>query len=324
MSKNNRENELDIIEEEKEEEDRLELELHDYEKKTKPPMAIWKIVLIMFSVLIVSAGISVGIAAILNSQFPDSIQDFTEWVSIFLMLFGGMTVIAGGITGFWGGQRNIPLRLVNPQDATVVGKGVIITGYTIEECLDDEIELTVYSTDEKVLFEALIPVDDNGVFAVELEDELGIEEKSRSIIIESWMVSRESTKLKVFLREEKLEKMNVASKGFTFGSLHIFPKIYEDFEDSVKVLFDPKRKEKGVIEKIEIREERSSSAILTRSVEGTEDSDKYVPFSFEKIGEMRTNALYFDQKRKRRHLLAFLFFGMALLFFLFPLIEAFL
>ena len=59
--------------------DMLQLELHKEEKKTKAPMAMSKLVLIFASVLIVSVGLAVGIAKIIDvSSSPDDLRDFSE------------------------------------------------------------------------------------------------------------------------------------------------------------------------------------------------------------------------------------------------------
>ncbi|MCK5298479.1 MAG: hypothetical protein KAJ76_06205, partial [Candidatus Heimdallarchaeota archaeon] len=50
--------------------------------------------------------------------------------------------------------------------------------------------------------------------------------------------------------------------------------------------------------------------------------DKFIPFSFEKISEMRQNALYFDIKRRRRVYYSLMFLVMAVLFGIYPLIDA--
>ena len=313
--------EEDIFEEAEEgKSDLLQLELHKEEKDTKPPAPLSRIILIALAVNIGTIGLAVGIGAILNYAFPDSLQNLSEWITIMLMLFGGMAIIAGGVAGFWGGQRNIPIRLVSPSDASVVGKGMLICGYIIEDCLDGEIELTIYrKKDMESIYEALIPVESSGVFKIELEEDLIDAEKTLHIVVEAWMVSIKAKRLRFAIREKKMENMNVISKGLKIGKVHFFPRIFVDFDDQAKVIYDPKRREKGVIENVTTSDGKQTNIFFPEK----SSDEKYVPFSFERVEKMRTNALYFDIKRSRRIFFSLMFFVMGLLYFVYPLITAF-
>lgn len=314
-------NEEDIFEEAEEgKSDLLQLELHKEEKDTKPPAPISRIVLIALAINIGTIGLAVGIGAILNFAFPDSLQNLSEWIVIMLMMFGGMAIIAGGVSGFWGGQRNIPIRLVSPSDASVVGKGMLICGYTIEDCLDGEIELTIYrKKDMETIYEGLIQVEPSGVFKIELDEDIVETEKTIHIVVEAWMVSVKAKKLRFVLREKKLENMNVISEGIKIGELHFFPRIYVDFDDQAKVIYDPKRREKGVIENVTTSDGKQTNIFFPDK----SSDEKYVPFSFERVEKMRTNALYFDIKRSRRIFFSLMLFVMGVVYFIFPLISAF-
>ena len=118
--------------------DMLQLELHKEEKKTKAPMPMSRLIVIFACILVVSAGLAIGIAKIIDANSSDDLRNFSEWIVIMLMVLGGGAIFAASITGVWGGQRNIPIRMVSPSNSSVVGKGVMITGYVIEECMDNE------------------------------------------------------------------------------------------------------------------------------------------------------------------------------------------
>lgn len=311
----------DIFEDAKEgKSDLLELELHKEEKDTKPPAPLSRVILIFTLVTIVSIGLAFGISAIIRALIPDSFQDYFEWVSILLMMFGGLAIISGGIAGFWGGQRNIPIRLVSPSDASVVGKGLLICGYIIEDCLDGEIELTIYrKKDMEVIFESIIPVQGSGIFYTELDNDFSEEEKTTHLVVEAWMVSTKAKKIKFAIREKKLENMNLISEGLKIGTIYFFSRIYQDFDDKAKIIFDPKRKEKGVIENVTSGDGKTTNIFFPSK----SSDEKYVPFSIERVEKMRTNAFYFDIKRSRRVAFSLVFFLMGLAFFIFPLINAF-
>ena len=143
--------------------DELVLEILKTERKTKPPITMTKFILIFLGVFVISYGIAVGIARIIFIS-ASSGQTFVDWITIMLMILGGLAVFAGGITGVWGGQRNIPIRVISPGDSTVIGKGIIVTGYVIEDCLDNEIELTIYDNDKEIIHEELVEITEDGLF----------------------------------------------------------------------------------------------------------------------------------------------------------------
>jgi hypothetical protein len=298
--------------------DELELEIFKEEKKTKPPLPISRIVLIFVAILVGTSGLSIGIAALI-ARYGNSIYAFYELVSIMFMVFAGLVIIASGISGFWGGQRNIPIRLVSPADASVVGRGLIICGYVIEDCMDNEIELTIFDKEEEeALLVRLLPINEEGLFYTEL-DSLSEEKKTTQHVVEAWMVSVKSKERKILVREKKLDQMNVANKGLKIGKWHLFPRIYKDFADKVKIIFDPKRKEKGMIENVNVDGKRVTNIFFPSK----SDDEEYVPFSFEKIAEMKQNAYYFDVRRSRRTLLSLLFFLTGLAYFIYPIITIF-
>ncbi|NHK31831.1 MAG: hypothetical protein FK730_10800 [Asgard group archaeon] len=299
--------------------DELVLEIIKTERKTKAPMAMSKFILIFVGVFVISYGIAIAIARIIFSA-SSSGQSFAEWITIMLMILGGLAIFAGGITGVWGGQRNIPIRVISPGDSTVIGKGIIVTGYVIEDCLDNEIELTVYDNDKEVIHEELVKVTEEGLFYTKLEDIFNEYKKSIHIVLETWMVSSKSKKLRFLVKEKKYDELNIAKPGSKLGKFYLFPTIYKDFSDKVKVIFDPKRKEKGFIENVKINERRSTNIFFP---EKKVDDDKYVPFSFEKVAEMRQNAYYFDLNRRRRLYYGLIFFIMSLAYFLYPFIDIF-
>ncbi|MBD3193152.1 MAG: hypothetical protein GF308_21140 [Candidatus Heimdallarchaeota archaeon] len=305
------ENDQKVSSEIKKDADELTLELHKEEKETKPPMPVKKLILIFSAAFVIAGGLAVGIAAIVYASNSEGWRDFSEWVSIFLMFLWAITFFAGGISGFWGGQRKIPIRIVNPSNNSVVGKGVIFCGYTIEDCLDNEIELTVYESDEEIVYEELVPVNENGIFYSKLEKAFDSFEKTTKLSVEAWMVSTKSKQTKFLVKNEKLKQMNIVKEGIKIGNWHLFPTIYQDFADKAEIIFDPKRKEKGVIEKVSDSEGGAVNIFFPDS----QSEDKVIPFSFEALENMQKNALYFDMRRSRRHLYSLMFFIMAFLYF---------
>lgn len=297
--------------------DELVLEILKTERKTKPPMTMYKFILIFVSIFVISYGIAVSIARLIY-VYSSSSQSFVDWITIMLMVLGGLAVFAGGITGVWGGQRKIPIRIVSPSDLSVVGKGIIVTGYVIEECLDNEIELTIYDKDKETIHEELVEIIENGLFYTTLDDIFDEYTKSTHLVFEAWMVSGKSKKRSFLVRESKLEELNVAKAGLKLGKFQLFPVVYKDFSDKIKTIFDPKRKEKGFIENVKINEMRTTNIFFP---EKSDQDDKYVPFSFEKVADMRQNAFYFDLKRRRRLYYGFIFFIMSLAYFLYPFID---
>ncbi len=298
--------------------DELRLKLHKEEKKSKPPPAMWKIVVIMFSVALVSAALAIGLAKIIANASEGGTRDFSDWIGIMFLMLLGVVIFSGSIIGVCGGQRNIPIRMVSPSDASVVGTGAFVSGYIIEDCMDNEIELTIYGKTKEVIYEETVPINEDGLFYAELSDAFTDIKKTESISVETWMVSAKSTELKIVKRKKKLDELNVKSDGLKIGTLHFFPRIYKDFADKVKALFDPKRKEKGYIEKVKMEGGRSTNIFFPEK----DKDDKFVPFSFEKISEMRQNALYFDIKRRRRVYYSLMFLVMAVLYGIYPLIDA--
>jgi len=299
--------------------DELVLEILKTERETKPPMPMYKFILIFVGIFVITYGIAAGIAGLIYANSSNG-QSFVEWITIMLMILGGIAVFAGGITGAWGGQRKIPIRVVSPSDSSVIGRGIIVTGYVIEDCLDNEIELTIYDKEKEVLHEELIEITEDGLFYTTLEDIFDEYTKSTHLVLEAWMVSNKSKKRAFLMRESKLEELNVAKEGLKIGKFQLFPVLYKDFSDKIKAIFDPKRKEKGFIENVKIDEHRTTNIFFP---EKSTDDDKYVPFSFEKVAEMRQNAFYFDVKRRRRIYYGFIFFAMSFAYFLYPLIDVF-
>ncbi len=299
--------------------DELRLELHKEEKKTKPPPAMWKILVIMISIALVLAALAIGLAKIIDNADGGGTRDFSDWIIIMLLILLGVAIFSGSILGAWGGQRNIPIRMVSPGDASVVGTGAFVSGYVIEDCIDNEIELTIYGKTKEVLYEELIQINEDGLFYSELSNAFTDIKKTENVSVEAWMVSAKSTELKFVKRKKKLEDLNVKSDGLKIGSLQFFPILYKDFSDKVKALFDPKRKEKGYIEKVKMEGGRTTNIFFPEK----DKDDKYIPFSFEKVSEMRQNAIYFDIKRRRRGLYSLIFLAMAVLFAIYPLIDAF-
>jgi hypothetical protein len=298
--------------------DELVLEILKTERRTREPLALYKVVLIFLGIFVVGAGIALGIAGIINANSLE--KSFSEWAVILLMIFGGLTLSAGGVSGVWGGQRNIPIRLVSPGDSTVVGKGFIVTGYVIEDCLDNEIEMTIYDKDKNVLYEELVEITEDGLFYTKIDE--GLEEftKSKHLVVEAWMVSQTSKKIKWFVKESKYEDLNIIQDGLKLGGIYFFTRVHRDFTDKVGAIFDPRRKERGFIENVKVNEERTINIFNpTKKV----DDDKYVPFSFARVAEMRQNAYYFDIKRKRRVVYSILLMFIAMLYFLYPFISIF-
>ncbi len=314
-----KDDELELFTAEEGKIDELRLELHKEEKRTKPPPALWKVVVIMFSIAIVLAGLAVGIAKGIDNASTSSTRDFGEWVAIMFLILVGAAIFSGSIIGAWGGQRNIPIRMTSPSDASVVGIGMFVSGYVIETCMDNEIEVTVYGKKKEVIYEASIPVNDDGLFYAELIDAFTEITKSENISVEAWMVSEKSTKIKFVTREKKLEELNVRKQGLKIGSLYFFSVIHKDFADKVKAIFDPKRKEKKYIEKVKLDSGRTTNIFFPEK----DESDKFIPFSFEKVAEMRQSALYFDISRRRRGFYSLMFLIMAILFSIYPIIDAF-
>jgi hypothetical protein len=299
--------------------DELRLELHKEEKRSKPPPALWLVVVIMASVAVVLAGLAVGIAKAIDNASTSGTRDFSEWIAIMFLILIGVAIFSGSIIGVWGGQRNIPIRMTSPSDASVVGTGMFVSGYVIEDCIDNEIELTVYGKKKNVIYEGSIPVKEDGLFYAELTEAFTETKKSENIFVEAWMVSEKSTKIKFVTREKKLEELNVKKEGLKIGSLYFFSVIHKDFADKVKAIFDPKRKEKKYIEKVKMDSGRTTNIFFPEK----DDSDKFVPFSFERLAEMRQNALYFDISRRRRGFYSLIFLAMAILYSIYPIIDAF-
>jgi len=311
--------ELDAFKDAKEgKKDELILDLKE-EKKVKPPMAFYKIALILFGIMLTIFGISFGLAQLIQAH-SDPSNDFFYWSTILLMIDGGLAFFMGGIFGVWGGQRTIPIRIVGPADATVVGKGLFITGFVIERCMDNEIEITIYDKDDEILFQQLVALTEDGLFYIKLDEFLVEEKKTKPIVIEAWMVSLSSKKLLFAVKKKTFEELNVKRSGISIGALVFFPLIYRDFSDKVKIIFDPKRKEKGVIEAVKLDKHTTTNIFFPEQDAET----KLVPFSFERLGEMKKQALYFDIRRRRRLWYSLLFFIMGLLFFLPPILFTFL
>jgi len=314
-----KDDELELFTAEEGKIDELRLELHKEEKRTKPPPTLWKVVVIMFSIAIVLAGLAIGVAKGIDNASTSGTRDFSEWIAIMFLILVGVAVFSGSIIGVWGGQRNIPIRMTSPSDASVVGIGMFVSGYVIEDCMDNEIELTVYGKKKDVIYEASIPVNEDGLFYAELEDAFSETMKSENIFVEAWMVSNKSTKVKFVTREKKLQDLNVKKEGLKVGSLYFFSAIHKDFADKVKAIFDPKRKEKKYIEKVKLDSGRTTNIFFPEK----DESDKFIPFSFEKVAEMRQSALYFDISRRRRGFYSLMFLIMAILFSIYPIIDTF-
>jgi hypothetical protein len=296
----------------------LRLKLHKEEKKAKPPPPLWRVVVILFSIAIVAAALAIGLAKIIDNASTSSTRDFSDWIAIMLMILLGGAVFSGSIIGFWGGQRNIPIRMTSPSDASVVGIGMFVSGYVIEDCIDNEIELTVYDKKKDTIYEKLIPINEDGLFYEELTEAFSETKKSENISVEAWMVSAKSTKIKFVTRKKKLDDLNVKKEGLKIGSLYFFSLIYKDFSDKVKAIFDPKRKEKKYIERVKLDSGRTTNIFFPEK----DKDDKFVPFSFEKVAEMRQNAIYFDISRKRRAFYSLIFLLLAFLYALYPIIDA--
>jgi len=300
--------------------DELVLEIHKSERDTKPPPSIKK-VLVLFTIgFIIAGGIAVGVAALISNYSSDELRTFADWISILLLTFAGIALVFGSVTGVWGGQRNIPIRMVSPSDSTVVGKGLLITGYVIEDVMDNDVEITILNKDKEILYETTVAVDEKGIFYTEIQDELDELIKSTHIKVEAWIVTISSKQLKFAVREKIYKDLNVAKKGLKLGKIIFFPIIHRDFTDKVNAVFDPKRREKGVIENVKVSDGSTTNIFFPNR----ETDDKFIPFSFEKIAEMRQNAMWFDTKRKRRRLYRLVLLIITLLYLLPPLIIAFL
>ncbi|MBN1330527.1 MAG: hypothetical protein JXA54_13720 [Candidatus Heimdallarchaeota archaeon] len=311
-----KENDLPFSEVEEGKTDELKLELKKEEKETKAPIAMYKIILIFAGIFLISSGIAIGLARLIYVKFEGGLQSYTDWIAIMFLILGGMAVASGGVSGVWGGQRNIPIRMVSPSDASVIGKGLIVTGYVIEDCLDNEIEFTIYDKDKEPIYEALIPLTEDQLFYLKLENVFDDIKKSTNIYVEAWMVSIKSKRLRFMVREKKYENLNIYKKGFKIGKVYFFPWVYRDFTDKIKAIFDPKRKEKGMIENVKINKDRTTNIFYPSK----DTDDAFVPFSFKKIADIRQNAIFFDIKRKRRLLYSLLLFLMSALYFIYPLI----
>jgi len=277
---------------------------------------MYKIILIFAGIFLISSGIAIGLARLIYVNFEAGLQSFADWVAIMFLTLGGFAIASGGVSGVWGGQRNIPIRMVSPSDASVIGKGLIVTGYVIEDCLDSEIEFTIYDKDKEPIYEALLPITEDHLFYSKLDGVLDDIKKSTNVYIEAWMVSTKSKRLRFMVREKKYEDLNVYKEGLKVGKVYFFPIVYKDFTDKVKAIFDPKRKEKGMIENVKINKDRTTNIFYPSK----EKDDPFVPFSFKKIAEMRQNAIYFDIKRRRRLHYSLLLFLMSVLYFVYPLI----
>jgi hypothetical protein len=297
--------------------DILELEIHKEEKETKPPLAVWKIIVIFAVITVVLASLAVGVAKILDVTTDHPINDFYDYMDIMFLIIAAGALFSMGISGFWGGQRNIPIRMVSPADSTVVGVGMMVCGYVIEECIDNEIELTIYDSEKEVIYEEILQVDPDGLFYTEIHEDFVTGKKTKHIEVESWFVSNKSKALKFVKTSQKLEDLNVANPGLTIGNIHFFPRIYQDFSDKVKAVYDPRRKEKGVISNVDTGEGKTVNVFFP----GKSDAEEYVPFSLEKIANMRLNAYYFDIKKRRRSLYVLLFLCMSILLFIYPFIR---
>jgi len=312
--------EEDIFEEAEEGKlDILNLEIHKEEKDTKPPMSIGKTVLIFGIVTIIIVGLAVGIGKIIDVVSENPFYNFAGILSVMFLIAGAFAIFSMGIAGFWGGQRNIPIRMVSPADSSVVGVGLMVCGYVIEDCIDNEIELTIYDTEKEVIYEDVLEVDENGLFFKEILEEIATGKKTKHIDVECWFVSAESKAVKFMKRAHKLEELNVAKPGLKIGDLHIFPRLHQDFSDKVSAVYDPRRQEKGVIS---ADVDAGGGKTVNVFFPGRSAKDEYVPFSLDRIAEMRLNAYFFDIKRKRRRLYVLLFLCMAVILFLYPLIHA--
>jgi hypothetical protein len=313
------ETEEDIFEEAEEGKlDVLNLEIHKEEKDIKPPMSIRKTILIFAIVTVVIAGLAVGLAKIIDVVSENVFYDFAGILDIMFLIVGAFAIFAMGISGFWGGQRNIPIRMVSPADSSVVGVGLMVCGYVIEDCVDDEIELTIYDTEKEILYEDVLKVDENGIFFKEINEEIVAGKKTKHIEVECWFVSDKSKAVKFLKRTHKLKELNVANPGLKIGNFHLFPRLQQDFSDKVSVVYDPRRQEKGVIA---ADVDAGGGKTVNVFFPGKNAADEYIPFSLDKIAEMRLNAYYFDLKRRRRSLYVLLFLGMAVILFLYPLIH---
>jgi hypothetical protein len=299
--------------------DQLMLELHKEEEKVEKPTSFKRGVLILFAIFAGTAVLAVGIGLIFNYASPNQNRPLSEWIAMFFMLFGSLGLIIGGILGFWGGQRKIPIRLVSPSDSSIVGKEAIVCGYVIEDCLDNEIELTLYKKDGEIFYENLLPINDQGIFYLKMDEEIPFPDKTSHMKIETWMVAKEATELKFLKRNLDLENMNVASRGIRLADWQLFPRIYKDFADKINVIVDPSRKEKGLIEKVSA-DEYSASKIFFPKKDVVDE--KFVPFSMDRVAKMRENACNFDRKRRNRFFYSLIIMGFSLLLFVFPAITA--
>jgi len=298
--------------------DVLDLEIHKEEKDTKPPTSVGKIVLIFAVITLVLAGITIGVAKILDVALDSDFYDFAGYLDVMFLIAGAFGIFSMGISGFWGGQRNIPIRMVSPADSSVVGVGLMVCGYIIEKCIDNEVELTIYGKDKEVLYEEVLAVDEDGLFFTEIQEEIATGKKTKHIEVECWFVSEKSKAVKFIRKTKKLEELNVANPGLKIGNVHFFPRLRQDFSDKVSAVYDPRRQEKGVISDVDVGGGKTMNVFFP----GKNTADEYVPFTLDRIAKMKLNAFYFDLRRKRRSLYVLLFLCMAVIMFMYPLIRA--
>ncbi|MHA1125457.1 MAG: hypothetical protein ACTSSB_10375 [Candidatus Heimdallarchaeota archaeon] len=298
--------------------DVLDLEIHKEEKDTKPPASVGKIVLIFAVITLVLAGITIGVAKILDVALDSDFYDFAGYLDVMFLIAGAFGIFSMGISGFWGGQRNIPIRMVSPADSSVVGVGLMVCGYIIEKCIDNEVELTIYGKDKEVLYEEVLAVDEDGLFFTEIQEEIATGKKTKHIEVECWFVSEKSKAVKFIRKTKKLEELNVANPGLKIGNVHFFPRLRQDFSDKVSAVYDPRRQEKGVISDVDVGGGKTMNVFFP----GKNTADEYVPFTLDRIAKMKLNAFYFDLRRKRRSLYVLLFLCMAVIMFMYPLIRA--
>ena len=310
--------EEDIFEEAEEGKlDILELEIHKEEKDTKPPSSVRRIILYFAIATILLASAAIGIGKIIDVVSDEGFYGFAGILDVMFLITGAAAIFAMGISGFWGGQRNIPIRMVSPADSSVVGVGLMVCGYVIEKCVDNEIELTIYAKDKEVVYEEVLTVDEDGLFFTEVQKEIATGKKTKHIEVECWYISEESKAVKFIRRSEKLKELNVAKPGLKLGNIHFFPRLYQEFSDKVSAVYDPRRQEKGVIAEVDAGGGKTMNVFFP----GKNTADEYVPFNLERIAKMRLNAFYFDLKRKRRSLYVLLFLCMAVIQFIYPLIR---
>ena len=81
-----KDDELELFTAEEGKIDELRLELHKEEKRTKPPPTLWKVVVIMFSIAIVLAGLAIGVAKGIDNASTSGTRDFSEWIAIMFLI----------------------------------------------------------------------------------------------------------------------------------------------------------------------------------------------------------------------------------------------